>query len=71
MFEVFFKGAIESKGAFIIYDAKTNAVIGSTRYYDFDSEKRTVNIGYTFFSCSHWSSTYNPATKKNNVGARF
>lgn len=64
IFEVFFKGAIESKGAFIIYDSKTNAPIGCTRFYDFDPEKSTVTIGYTFFARSHWGGIFNPATKK-------
>ncbi len=64
VFAVFFKGAIESKGAFIIYDAKTNATIGSSRYYDLNTEKSTIAIGYTFFARSHWGSTSNPATKK-------
>lgn len=64
VFEVFFKGAIESKGAYIIYDAQTNAPIGSSRYYDFNKEKDSVTIGYTFFARSHWGSTFNHATKK-------
>jgi RimJ/RimL family protein N-acetyltransferase len=64
VFEVFFKGAMESKGAYIIYDAKTNAPIGSSRYYDLDREKDSVTIGYTFFARSHWGSTYNHAAKK-------
>jgi RimJ/RimL family protein N-acetyltransferase len=64
VFELFFKGAMESKGAYIIYDAKTNSPIGSSRYYDLDREKDSVTIGYTFFARSHWGSTYNHAAKK-------
>lgn len=64
VFEVFFRGAMGSKGAYIIYDAQTNAPIGSSRYYDFDKEKDSVTIGYTFFARSHWGSTYNHAAKK-------
>ena len=37
VFQNFFKGAIESKGAFLIYDAVTNEPIGSSRFYDWDS----------------------------------
>lgn len=63
-FENFFKGAIQSGGAFLVFDNKTNAVIGSSRFYDFDKEKKQVLIGYTFFARSHWGGIYNPALKK-------
>ena len=63
VFENFFQGAIESKGAFLIYDVKTNEPIGSSRFYGPDSEKSEVTIGYTFFARSHWGGKYNPATK--------
>lgn len=64
VFENFFKGALESKGAFVIYDADTGAVIGSSRYYDYDPATSSVLIGYTFISRDHWGSTYNQALKK-------
>lgn len=64
VFEVFFKGAMESKGAFIIYDAKTNEAIGSSRFYDWIPEKSEVSIGYTFFARSYWGGKYNPAAKR-------
>lgn len=63
VFQNFFTGAIESKGAFLIYDAKTNEVIGSTRFYDWDLEKSNVAIGYTFYARSHWGGKYNPSCK--------
>lgn len=64
VFEVFFKGALESKGAYLIYDIKTNELIGSSRYYDLDKEKSSITIGYTFFARSHWGGTYNRAAKE-------
>src|SRR3954469_3857192 len=54
VFENFFKGAIESGGAFLVYDAKTNEVIGSSRYYDFDKTKSEISIGYTFVAKKYW-----------------
>jgi hypothetical protein len=39
VFNVFFKGAMESNGAYIIYDAKTNVPIGGSRFYDLDTKK--------------------------------
>jgi RimJ/RimL family protein N-acetyltransferase len=64
VFKNFFEGAIVSKGAFVIYDAQTNQPIGSTRFYDFDIQKSTILIGYTFLSKDHWGSVFNQAAKK-------
>jgi len=63
-FENYFDGAIKSGGAFLVKDAKTNEVIGSSRYSDYDSETNTVSIGYTFFIRSHWGGGYNYALKQ-------
>lgn len=62
VFEVFFKGAIESKGAFLIIDKLTDAPIGTSRY-ELDQNELYVVIGYTFFARTHWGTTYNRATK--------
>jgi N-acetyltransferase len=62
-FENYFAGAIKSGGAFIVRDAQTNEVIGSSRYSDHDRETNTVSIGYTFFVRSHWGKGYNYALK--------
>jgi RimJ/RimL family protein N-acetyltransferase len=63
-FENYFTGAIKSGGAFLIRDAKTNEVIGSTRYSDYNEETKTVSIGYTFFKRSHWGKGFNHALKQ-------
>lgn len=64
VFQNFFDGAMESKGAFIIIDKKTNTVIGSTRFYDLDEKNKSVLIGYTFYGRNYWGSAYNPSVKK-------
>lgn len=63
VFQNFFTGAIESKGAFLIIKKENNEVIGSSRFYDVDSEKNSVAIGYTFFARHCWGTTYNRAVK--------
>lgn len=63
VFEVFFKGAMESGGAFMIRDAKSGEAIGSTRFYGYDPKKDEVSIGYTFYARSHWGGKFNPAAK--------
>lgn len=63
-FTNYFKGAIESKGAFLILDALTNETIGSSRYYDYNKEINSVLIGYTFIGTKFWGKGYNKALKK-------
>lgn len=63
VFEVYFKGAIDSGGAFLIKNAQSGEVIGCTRFYDFNETEKSVLIGYTFFSRSCWGRGINHAVK--------
>lgn len=63
VFMKYFSGAIESKGAFLIFDAITDEVIGSSRYYEYDEINKTVAIGYTFLARDHWGTKFNKALK--------
>ena len=64
VFEKFFQGAIESKGAFIIMDKSSNEVAGSTRFYDYNPKENSIFIGYTFYATKFWGSKLNPQVKK-------
>lgn len=64
VFALFFSDAIASKGAFLITNAQTGEVIGSSRYYQYDAEQKSVAIGYTFLSRSCWGNTYNKCLKQ-------
>ena len=44
-FEVYFKGAMESGGAFIILLSNTNEIVGCTRFYDYDNTSKNIFIG--------------------------
>jgi RimJ/RimL family protein N-acetyltransferase len=63
VFEIFFEGALESGGAFVIFDKKTEKPIGSSRYYGYDKDGGVISIGYTFLAKDHWGTTYNRAVK--------
>ena len=63
VFEVYFKGAIASGGAFLIKDPSTNDILGCTRFYDFNETEKSVLIGYTFFARSCWGKGINHAVK--------
>lgn len=63
VFETFFRGALESGGALLVFDAASNALIGSSRFYDLDAANSTIAIGYTFLARDHWGGTCNRALK--------
>ncbi len=71
VFERFFKSAIESKGAFAIYDRKSGRMIGSSRYYDVDLGESSVIIGYTFLTTEFWGGSYNRDLKTVMLGHAF
>jgi len=71
VFETFFKGAIESGGAFLVFDKKTGQAIGSSRFYGVDKEKSEVAIGYTFIARDYWGKNYNKALKSLMINHAF
>ncbi|MCC6815886.1 MAG: GNAT family N-acetyltransferase [Saprospiraceae bacterium] len=63
VFEIFFKHALKSKGAYLIQDALSKEIIGSSRFYDFNYHLNSTFIGYTFFKRTHWGSKFNYSCK--------
>lgn len=64
VFENFFIGAMESRGAFKIIEKLTGNILGSTRFYDFDESEKSIFIGYTFYGTKSWGKGINPQIKK-------
>ena len=64
VFENFFRGTIESKGAFKIIEKETGAVLGSSRFYDYDEAEKSIFIGYTFYGTKSWGKGINSQIKK-------
>jgi len=64
VFRIFFRDALESGGAFIIIDRKTQQIIGSTRFYGYDPEKSEIEIGWTFLARKCWGGRYNAEMKR-------
>lgn len=64
VFQNFFDGAIQSKGAFKIIDKATGEVAGSTRFYEYDKTKDSIFIGYTFYATKYWGTGFNRSVKK-------
>jgi RimJ/RimL family protein N-acetyltransferase len=65
VFKSFFEEGIESGGAFAILDATSpqKPIVGSTRFYDYDSKKNQVCVGYTFLARKVWGGAVNSEMK--------
>jgi RimJ/RimL family protein N-acetyltransferase len=64
VFKEFFREALESGGAFVVIDRTTQKIIGSSRYFGFEPNKREIEIGWTFLARSHWGGKYNGELKR-------
>lgn len=60
----FFTSALASGGALVIEQANSNRVIGSSRYYEWNPQKKEISIGYTFIERDHWGKGTNKELKK-------
>lgn len=64
VFSTFFEGAMQSGGAFLVTDKKSGEVIGSSRFYDWNPEDKSLLIGYTFFAKERWGRGFNHRLKR-------
>lgn len=71
VFQNYFRGAIESGGAFAVYDAHSNEMIGCTRFYDLNISDRSIFIGYTFIARRCWGGSYNSSMKRLMIQHAF
>jgi len=71
VFAGFFASALASGGALLAIEKHSGAVIGSSRYYDWNPEAREVTIGYTFLTRKHWGGSTNREMKQLMLGHAF
>jgi RimJ/RimL family protein N-acetyltransferase len=71
VFRVFFREALECGGAFAIVDKNSQQIIGSTRFYGYDSEKSEIEIGWTFLARKYWGGRYNRELKQLMLNHAF
>ncbi len=62
-FTTFFDKALQSGGALVIIDTVTQAIIGTSRYYEWNETEASVAIGYTFIARKYWGTAYNSTIK--------
>jgi N-acetyltransferase len=71
VFRKFFDEALQSGGALIAIDRKSDRVIGSSRYHCYDLERSEIEIGWTFLARSHWGGAYNGEMKRLMLSHAF
>jgi RimJ/RimL family protein N-acetyltransferase len=71
VFQRYFDGAIESKGAFAIVDRRSGRIIGSTRYCNLEPAASEVEIGWTFLERPYWGGDYNGEVKSMMLAHAF
>jgi len=64
VFRAFFKEALDSGGALVAIDRRTNAIVGSSRYHGYDDKASEIEVGWTFLARSHWGGVYNGEMKR-------
>jgi RimJ/RimL family protein N-acetyltransferase len=64
VFRAFFQQALDSGGAFVIIDARTDRVIGSSRFHGHDEAKGEIEIGWTFLARDYWGGVHNRELKQ-------
>ena len=71
VFQRYFDGAIESRGAFAIIERATGRIIGSSRYWNLKPDESEVEIGWTFLERAFWGGRYNAELKALMIGHAF
>lgn len=64
VFKQFFQEALDSRGALVVIDRKTQKIIGSSRYFGYEPDKGEIEIGWTFLARSYWGGEYNQQMKR-------
>ncbi|RQP14276.1 MAG: N-acetyltransferase [Chryseobacterium sp.] len=64
VFRNFFHGALKSGGASKVIEKATGKIVGCTRFYDYDANKHSIFIGYTFYAREFWGKGLNASAKK-------
>lgn len=65
VFRAFFNHALAGGGALVATDARTGAVIGSSRFQGLEeADGGSVEIGYTFLARAAWGGLYNHEMKR-------
>ena len=68
VFREYFANALKFKGAVVVIDRASDAIVGSSRWQGFDPVRSSVEIGWTFLARSHWGGAWNRELKRLMIG---
>jgi RimJ/RimL family protein N-acetyltransferase len=71
VFREFFRGAMDSGGAFAVVDRVNGRIIGSSRFARYDPAASEIEIGWTFLARSHWGGACNAEMKRLMLSHAF
>jgi N-acetyltransferase len=63
-FEHFFAGLLSDSGSLAVVDNATGRIIGVSRYYEWEPQRREVAVGYTFLARAYWGGWANGEMKR-------
>lgn len=63
-FTVYFDYLIKCEAPYLIIDKKTAHIIGATAFYQFNKDKSSVAIGYSFLARAYWGGYTNQSIKR-------
>jgi RimJ/RimL family protein N-acetyltransferase len=68
VFRAYFDANLASGGSLTTLERATGAVIGASRYWEYDPETNAVEIGATYLARAHWGSGVNREVKRLMIG---
>ena len=72
VFRAFFDDALAQGGAIAVIDKASGAIIGSSRWQEYDpTGGGSIEIGWTFLDRSHWGGRYNAELKRLMLAHAF
>ncbi len=71
VFRSFFETALASKMGFAFLERASGAIIGSSRYHDYNEALGEVEIGWTFLTRAHWGGRTNFEIKRLMIDHAF
>jgi N-acetyltransferase len=71
IFQRYFDGAMESKGALAVIVQTSGRIIGSSRYHSMNAAEKQIEIGFTFLERKFWGGEYNGELKSLMIEHAF
>lgn len=71
VFQAFFRESLQSCGALVAIDVRSQQIIGSSRFHGYQQKSDEIEIGWTFLARSYWGGKYNGEMKRLMLSHAF